>query len=600
LDLCILVGYPGSMVSTWQRAGRVGRSGQESATILMAAEDALDQYFLKNPDDFLSRPPETAVINPGNPHILAPHLECAAAELPLDRDDPLLKGPGGIDSLRILLKEGRIFLEAGGRRYHSRRKYPHRHVDLRGAGMRYKIMLAQSNENIGEIDGVRALREAHPGAIYLHQGEAFAVDSFDSEGRKIFVKPSRSGHHTRVRTEKDIQLVEVIDSRTAYGAVAYVGRVKVTETVVGYDEIQTRTGKILQQYALDLPPMIIETEACWFLFPDHFQAEIDARELDYRGGLHAVEHVAIGILPLLVMVDRNDIGGFSTLMHAQTNGASVFIYDGIAGGIGTGMSIFKRAERLFEDSLATLERCACENGCPSCVHSPKCGSGNHPIDKFAAAEILKRVIAGPAPDLRQMTPLPLESPRPSQTMLPFSASATSHFGVFDLETQKSAADVGGWQNAHLMRISCAVLYDSKEDQFFEYVEGQIPQLIDHLGRLELIVGFNLERFDYKVLSGYSDLDFGKLPTLDMLQVVFKQLGFRLSLDHLAQATIGAQKSAAGLMALKWWQEGRLGQIIEYCRDDVRVTRDLYLFGKKYGYLLFHDKSQNLMRIPVEW
>lgn len=601
LDLCILVGYPGSIVSTWQRGGRVGRNGQDSAIVLVAAEDALDRYFLNNPDDFLNRPPENAVINPHNPQILTPHLECAAVEIPLATDDPLVSGPTGKQAVQTLLKKKRLFISADGRYYNCRRKYPHRHVDLRGSGKRYKIVLDETKEQIGEIDGVRAFRETHPGAVYLHQGKAYLVQELDLSARMVSVKPSRSGYHTRVRSDKDTQIVEVIDSRTVFGATVHVGKVKVTERIIGYEEIQTSTGKKLHYKDLELPPLVTETEGCWFIFPDHIRHKIGRQDLDFRGGLHAVEHVAIGILPLLVMVDRNDIGGFSTLLHEQTHGPTVFIYDGISGGMGTGHAIFERAEALFESSLSAIKTCECEAGCPSCVHSPKCGSGNHPIDKAAAARILKESMTSPAPSLTPIIVSPPEPSGPVQTELPLpNASDVRRFGVFDLETQRSAEEVGGWRNADQMRISCAVLYDSEEDEFFEYVEGQVPRLIDHLNRLELVVGFNLIRFDYKVLSYYADVDFSKLPTLDMLQEVHRELGFRLSLDHLANATLGTRKSADGLMALKWWREGRLGKIIEYCREDVRITRDLYLFGKKHNHLIFRGKDNHTMRVPVKW
>ncbi|MGD9212140.1 MAG: DEAD/DEAH box helicase [Desulfobacteraceae bacterium] len=606
LDLCILVGYPGSIVSTWQRGGRVGRGGQESAIVLIAGEDALDQYFLRNPEDFLNRSPEAAVINPNNPQILTPHLECAAAELPLAVTDDMLSGSSGTRIIEQLIKAKRLFLSADGRFYHSRRKYPHRYVDLRGTGKCYKIIQLATNENIGEIDGVRAFRETHPGAIYLHQAEAYLVHELDISGHIVKVEPSTNNYHTRVRSDKDIRIVTVTNARTVFGAMVYAGKVKVTETVIGYDEIQTHSGKVLQYKELDLPPLITETEGCWFIFPDSIQHDVNSQGLDYRGGLHALEHVAIGILPLLVMVDRNDIGGFSTLFHEQTQGASIFIYDGVAGGIGTGLSIFERAEALFERSLTTIESCRCEIGCPSCVHSPKCGSGNHPIDKQAAAQTIKTIMAASVPPLKEISLPSLEEPsRPKQTVLPLALpkkkkAGKLRYGVFDLETQKSAQQVGGWQHADQMRISCAVLYDAEKDDYFEYVEGQAAQLIEHLTQLDLVVGFNIIRFDYKVLSYYTEMDFDRLPTLDMLQIVYQQLGFRLSLDHLAGATLGSQKSADGLMALKWWQEGRLSQIIEYCRKDVRITRDLYLFGKEHGHLFFRNRKNALMRVPVNW
>ncbi len=175
-----------------------------------------------------------------------------------------------------------------------------------------------------------------------------------------------------------------------------------------------------------------------------------------------------------------------------------------------------------------------------------------------------------------------------------------HFGVLDLETQRSAQEVGGWLRADRMGVSCVVVYDSKADDYFEFTEEQIPELVAYLNRLELIVGFNIKRFDYHVLTGYSDFPFEKLPTLDILERVHACLGFRLSLDRLAQATLGAKKSADGLQALRWWKQGRLREIIDYCKKDVEITRDLYLHGLENGYIVFNRNTGESMRIPVNW
>jgi DEAD/DEAH box helicase domain-containing protein len=179
LDLCILVGYPGTVVSTWQRGGRVGRSGQDSALILIAGEDALDQYFMRNPADFLNREPEAAVVNPFNPQILEQHLECAAAELPLKADEPLANGKNAAATLNRLEETGKLLRSADGRELYSRRKSPHRYVNIRGAGNRFQIVAKHSGGNVGEIDEFRAFRETHPGAIYLHRGDTYIVDTLD-------------------------------------------------------------------------------------------------------------------------------------------------------------------------------------------------------------------------------------------------------------------------------------------------------------------------------------------------------------------------------------------------------------------------------------
>ncbi|MCD4755198.1 MAG: ribonuclease H-like domain-containing protein, partial [Deltaproteobacteria bacterium] len=174
------------------------------------------------------------------------------------------------------------------------------------------------------------------------------------------------------------------------------------------------------------------------------------------------------------------------------------------------------------------------------------------------------------------------------------------FGVFDLETQLSAQEVGGWHRADLMRVSCAVLFDSERDTFLEFLEPDIPELIEHLSELPLIIGFNLKRFDYKVLSAYSDLDFWGLPTLDILEDIYRRLGYRLSLDHLAGVTLGTQKTADGMQALRWWKQGKIKEILEYCNKDVAITRDLFLYGYKKGYLLFRNKAGKVVRILVDW
>jgi DEAD/DEAH box helicase domain-containing protein len=180
------------------------------------------------------------------------------------------------------------------------------------------------------------------------------------------------------------------------------------------------------------------------------------------------------------------------------------------------------------------------------------------------------------------------------------AVQTIRFGVLDVETRRSAAEVGGWGNAARMGVSCAVLYTAAEDAFTSYGQDEMEALVAALGNLDLVVGFNLRRFDYTVLSGCCRFDFRSLPTLDMLEVVHARLGYRLSLEHLAKATLGAGKSADGLQALAWWKEGRVEEIRAYCARDVAVTRDLYLYGRDNGHLLFTNKAGSTVRLPVDW
>ncbi len=603
LDLCLLVGYPGSIMATWQRGGRVGRSGGESAVIMVAGEDALDQYFINHPRQLVARPPEAAVINPDNADVLERHLVCAAAEMPLAVDDPMLDREAAREGLKRLLDAGDLYLSADGTTCFAPLKSPHRHVDLRGSGKRFNIVEMPGNRRLGEIDGFRVYREAHPGAVYLHRGRSYAVEELAIETQRVTVRSARVGYHTRVRSSKETRILGISEQKPVHGTMMALGRLSVTERVTGYDRIQTRTGKVLQRLSLDLPPLVFETQGIWFTLSPALTTPAEQNWLHVMGGLHALEHAAIGVFPLLVLADRNDLGGISTPFHDQLQSAAIFIYDGVPGGAGLCAQAFSEGAALLETTLAAIRGCPCDNGCPSCVHSPKCGSGNRPIDKNAAIFLLDALLAGQAPPpLRLPEPSRDDaSPRMSQSPAkPARSDGSCHFGVLDIETQRSAAEVGGWHRADRMRVSCAVLYDSRTDEFFDFVEGQIPMLLAHLQTLDLVVGFNIKRFDYKVLSAYTDMDFRRLPTLDILERVKAQLGYRLSLDHLATVTLDAGKTADGLDALRWWREGKIARILSYCRSDVAITRDLFRFGRDHRYLLFRNKAKQTVRLPVKW
>jgi len=380
-----------------------------------------------------------------------------------------------------------------------------------------------------------------------------------------------------------------------HGTRVCVGRLKVTDQVNGYEVWHIHPSQRISSVTLTLPPNIFETEGLWIDIPIEIQREIESQMYHFMGGIHAIEHAAIGIFPLLVMADRNDLGGISTPYHPQTRGAAVFIYDATPGGSGLSREAFHKAEKLLSHTLNVIDTCGCENGCPSCVYSPKCGSGNKPIDKTAATVILNQILKNRLVPFRAK-PVLLENRQPQKD----AENTEKYFGVLDVETRRSAEDVGGWHRADRMGISCAVLYDSQEDRFFEYLQEDIYDLIKHLRRMEMVVGFNIKRFDYQVLGGCYDFDFRSLPTLDILEHVHQHLNYRLSLDSLAKATLGTQKTGDGLLALRLWKQGRIREIIDYCTSDVRITRDLFLYGKKNGYLLFTNKAGNTVRLPVKW
>ena len=595
LDICILAGYPGSMIATRQRSGRVGRKGQESALIMIAGQDALDQYFVANPRHFFSGQTEAAVINPYNPVVLDAHLECAAVEMPLAPNESWLQNAGVAQAAERLIQEGVLLRSDQSHCLYARRKRPHFRVDLRSAGKRFRIMEGQTN--IGEIDALRVYHELHPGAIYLHRGRTYAVESVDGPEKRVHVRPATVDYYTRVRSESDIHITEVQDEKYIGQTGIYIGKVEVSDKVTGYQKVLTANGRSLEYIDLDLPPVVFQTQSVWFHLPESLNKVIIAQKHDLLGSLHAAEHAAISIMPLLVLADRNDLGGLATPHHAQVRGAAIFIYDGVPGGAGFSMQAFQQPGQLINKAAAVIRRCGCDEGCPACIHSPQCGSGNQPMDKSGALYLLSRLFNQDQPSERSPR---IKIPRFDSTLTaPMQPNDSIRYGVFDLETQRSAQEVGGWHRAHYMRVSCGVVYDSGRDAYAVYLEEQMDRLIEHLKGFDLVVGFNSRRFDYKVLSAYSDYDFHRLPTLDLLELVYEKLGFRLSLDHLATHTLGVNKTGSGLDALRWWQQGRVDKIVEYCRMDVKITRDLYRFSKEKGYLVYQNRDGNRLRIPIQ-
>jgi len=603
LDVCIMVGYPGSVMATHQRGGRVGRSRRDSAVVLVAQEDALDQYFMRNPDDFFSRPPESAMLNPYNPVVMDRHLVCAAAELTLRRGETFLQEEPVAKRVEELIAFGHLFEVVDDLPGHppeivSHRKRPHRDVDLRGTGRSLHIENNTAGQDkapvIGTIDEHRAYRETHPGAVYLHRGETYLVTDLDLGAKVVHTRKERVGYYTKPRGNKSTDILEVLGQKACHGTRAFFGRLRVTEQISGYEKRSVRGGKLLGITPLDLPPLVFETEGIWFEVPHDIRRRCEEEFMHFMGGIHAFEHAAIGMLPLLVMTDRNDLGGISTPMHPQVQGPAVFVYDGMPGGAGLTRQAFDKADELIKTTLGTVRDCPCELGCPSCVHSPKCGSGNRPIDKRAAMFVLEAIMTG---DPKSIEEKEIDVNLPG---IDLKRPAPGRYGVLDIETRYSADEVGGWNRADRMGVSIACLYDSESDSMFDFEQDRMDELVRHLRKLDLVIGFNHVKFDYAVLGGLHPFNFRGLPNLDLLVEVKNRLGYRLKLDNIAQATLNVGKSADGLQALRWWKENRLDLITKYCRQDVAVTRDVYLHGREFGHIFFTNKAGQKVRLPVNW
>ena len=604
LDACLLVGYPGTVTQTWQRGGRVGRSGRESVIILIAQADALDQFFMRHPENFFSRGCENALVDPENPYILRDHLECAAAEIPFEPGELAGWSEAQAGIIAELKESGRLLERLSDGKLFSARRQPQRDISLRQTGESFTILDASTDPptRVGSVGGSRALAECHEGAIYLHRARQYVVSRLDLERGNIYVLPSRDPYYTQVTAEKDTEILEILQSKPEGNFLIKYGRLKVTERITGFQKRSISGQELLSTHPLELPPQIFETTGFWIEVPDGVNLAVTAEDWHFMGGLHAVEHAGISMFPLFILCDRNDIGGISCTHHPQVGGPAIFIYDGYPGGVGIARGGYEQIVGLLEATWRLISECGCESGCPSCVHSPKCGSGNKPLDKNAARLILELLLGWKMlPEIKELA-VAASGARDKATagdpagLVP----PEKKIYVFDLETQRSAEEVGGWGNKRLMRLSVAVIMDLATGELFTFTEADAAGLVEMLREADLVVGFNIIDFDYQVLGAYTPVDLSALNTFDILKDIHGRLGYRISLGELASSTLGYGKSADGLEAIRWYREGQIEKIIDYCAGDVQITSRLFEHGLRNKFLIFEHKSAGPVKLKLDW
>ena len=386
LDCAVSVGFPGTVASLRQQWGRAGRRGHGLA-VLVASEDALDQYFMREPEALLDRRVEAAILDHANPRVLDGHLATAAFEAPLDDDDRATLGTEALERaphVPQLQKTPRGYVYAG-------KDYPAGRVPLRSASAdAFSIVDASTGTVLGVVEHERAYSTVHEGAVYLHLGEQWLVHELDVPRRKVLVEPFSGDWYTQVKKETDTVVEERLRSECRLGLELVFGRVSVTERVVAYQRKGIRDQATIATVQLDLPPTTFDTEAVWYV-PTDTQLEGIDRMPTLLSSLHAAEHAMIALLPLWAMCDRWDIGGLSTNWHEDTERPTVFVYDGHPGGVGIAERGFDQFEGWVADTARLLEGCPCEHGCPSCVQSPKCGNLNEYLDKAGALTLLTRM-----------------------------------------------------------------------------------------------------------------------------------------------------------------------------------------------------------------
>jgi DEAD/DEAH box helicase domain-containing protein len=391
LDAVVLSGWPGTVASVWQQAGRAGRTGQGALAVFVARDDPLDTYLVHHPAALFGRPVEATVLDPSNPYVLGPHLCCAAAELPLTEDDLPLFGDGTEALLADLVRRGLLRHRPRGWFWTSRDRPE---ADLRGSGgPPVRLVEAATGRLLGTVDHSSAHAQAHTGAVYLHQGETYVVEQLDLEDAVALVRPDDPDYSTSARDVTDLTIVDTLRSTAYDGAVLSFGTVDVTHQVVSFLRKRLGSGEVLGEEPLDLPPQELRTRAVWYTVSAGLLEQAALTWADLPGAAHAAEHAAIGLLPLFATCDRWDIGGVSTALHADTGLATVFVYDGHPGGAGFAERGFNRAGDWLRATRDAIAACECAAGCPSCVQSPKCGNGNEPLDKPGAVAVLRLLLS---------------------------------------------------------------------------------------------------------------------------------------------------------------------------------------------------------------
>jgi len=379
LDAAILVGFPGSLLSAWQQAGRAGRGAEPSLLVFVPFENPLDRYFFAHPDEFLSRTREQLVVPMSNPHQQAGHIVCAAAELPLPEDDltPAERQLArGLCEQSLLAKTPRGYVYRGLRRAHEIVSLD----DLSGETVR----MTCADSLIETMDPVRARRDAFPGALYLHRGETYIVERFDLEAGLVNVRREAVDYYTQSLRGSEVEILSREKTRTLGSVDLTTGRVRVTESFLGYKTIHT--DQTVSVHPLDLPPHVYETDAAWITFQDGIP-ELPPEQL--LGALHGAEHALIAMAPLLVLCDATDIGGLSAPMHTQTSAPTIVLFDDITDGAGLTGALFDSFDSLAMRAWALVRDCRCDEGCPSCLLLPRCGSQNEPLSKPGAIRILE-------------------------------------------------------------------------------------------------------------------------------------------------------------------------------------------------------------------
>lgn len=393
LDASVIVGYPGSISSIFQQSGRSGRKG-DSISILITGSNPIDQYFAKDPDYIFTKNVESISINPENQYIETPHIKCASYEIPITPEvDNEYFGKNAKDIIEELNKDG-ILERKGGKYFFTDRYSPAAEINIRGAGQeQIRLINSENNQVIERISRDRAIEETFKGAVYLHLADTYLVKELNLQDNFAILEKKEVNYYTDSLAIETIWIKKIIKEKKINKINIFFGDVLVNEKVRGFVKKQFESDRRMGVEELDLPDIEFITKAFWFTMDEAMCKKIANLHEDLPGTIHAVEHLLVGMMPLVVLCDRNDVGGVSHPMHPDTQKATIFVYDGVEGGIGLSEKGFERIDELLKLAYKTVSECNCKDGCPSCIFSPKCGNENNPLSKSGAKILLGEILS---------------------------------------------------------------------------------------------------------------------------------------------------------------------------------------------------------------
>lgn len=383
LDAVVMNGYPGSISSFWQQAGRAGRGSQDGIAIMVAHDDPLEQFLLREPEVLLQKPVERVALNPENSQILSRHLLCAAHERPISAGELERFGSSALDLAESMDRAGELSYRAGAFYYPSFEP-PSLGVNIRGTNGT-SVKLIADGEEVGSMEQWRAMQYAHPGAVYLHRGYTFLVKSLDLELGVAQISREDVPFYTQPVTQSSVeQLAQISTQEMGIADYSFVS-IRVTDMVTAYKQKSVDGDRVLDVIDLDFPPQTFETVAVRIDFPSRSPLESKGDDpFEYPAALHACEHAFVGVAPLIAGCDRNDLGSAWYTVAPDTMCPSIFVFDRTPGGVGLSEQLMESLEAWRNSARHMLETCPCADGCPACLLSSRCEAGNEHLNKRGA------------------------------------------------------------------------------------------------------------------------------------------------------------------------------------------------------------------------